>query len=61
MGIPNAYCKKHDEIEPQDHDFYTDGLWVCKKCANERKPKLIEGMKPVDYALKQIKEKYGKK
>jgi len=29
MKTPNAYCKKHDEIEPQDHDFFTDGLWIC--------------------------------
>lgn len=59
MGIPNAYCKKHDEIEPQDWDCQTDGLWVCPCCSRENKPKLVNGMKPLDAALKAIEEKYG--
>jgi Zn finger protein HypA/HybF involved in hydrogenase expression len=54
--MPNAYCKKHDEIEPENHDFFTDGLWVCPKCSKQQ-TKLIDGMKPLDYALKQIQEK----
>lgn len=59
MSIPNAYCKEHDEIEPQSWDFHTDGLWVCPQCS--KKPlKKINGMKSLDYALKQIKEKYEK-
>ena len=62
--IANAYCKKHDEIEPQDHDFHTDGLWVCPKCSREsmkkQVKKLINGMKPLDYALKKIEEEFKK-
>lgn len=58
--ITNAYCKKHDEIEPQNHDFHTDGLWVCPKCSKQQ-TKLIDGMKPLDYALKQIKLERSKK
>ena len=53
MKIPNAYCKKHDEIEPQDHDFYIDGLWTCPKCIT-MPLKHINGLKPLDYALKQL-------
>jgi ribosomal protein L37AE/L43A len=63
MAIANAYCKKHDEIEPNWWDFHTDGLWICPKCSRESMKKattkLIEGMKPLDYALKQIEEKYN--
>jgi hypothetical protein len=62
--MSNAYCKKHDEIEPQDHDFFTDGLWICPQCSRENlrkiSTKLIDGMKPLDYALKKVEEKYGK-
>lgn len=53
--IPNAYCKIHDEIEPQDNTE----LWVCPECSNT-KTKLIEGMKPLDYAIKKIEEKLCK-
>jgi Zn finger protein HypA/HybF involved in hydrogenase expression len=56
MSIPNAYCKEHDEIEPQDHDIQIDGLWVCPRCSKKR-AKLINGMKPLDYALQQIEKK----
>ena len=63
--IANAYCKKHDEIEPENHDFHTDGLWICPECSRENlkkiSTKLIDGMKPLDYALKQIKLERSKK
>jgi hypothetical protein len=58
--MPNAYCKKHDEIEPQDYDFFTDGLWICPQCSQENlrkiSTKLIDGMKPLDYALKKLRK-----
>lgn len=57
--IPNAYCRKHDEIEPQDHDIQTDGLWVCPQCS-KLTVKRINGMKPLDYALQQLEEKLEK-
>lgn len=37
--ISNTYCKKHDELEPQDWQF-TDGLWCCPKCSRESLKKL---------------------
>lgn len=57
--IPNAYCKKHDEIEPQDHDINNDGLWLCSKCS-KMPTKLVDGMKPLDYALKKIEGQFKK-
>ena len=47
MSIPNAYCKKCDEMEPQDFDSQTDGLWVCgcpRKIVN------------IDEAIKKVQE-----
>jgi len=29
--MTNAYCKKHEEIEPEDNT----GIWVCSKCSSE--------------------------
>lgn len=55
MSIPNAYCKKHDEIEPQDHSFEVDGLWTCPKCYTKN------NIKSIDITLKKIKEEYEKK
>ena len=53
--LPNAYCKKHDEIEPQDHDFFTDGLWICPQCSKENmKNKMFEYGKKIDKYLKQL-------
>tara|TARA_R100000951_G_scaffold101420_1_gene92973 strand:- start:38538 stop:38717 length:180 start_codon:yes stop_codon:yes gene_type:complete len=55
-------CKKCGEIEPYHHDIYTDGLWFCK-CLSQKskKVKLIDGKKPLDYALEQINKKLDSK
>lgn len=29
--MSKAYCKKHDEIEPQENE----GFWMCPKCSRE--------------------------
>lgn len=54
--IPNAYCKKHDEIEPQDNT----GFWVCPRCSRESMKKLCkpnkDGIKPLDAALEKIEQ-----
>jgi len=50
MSLPNAYCKKHDEIEPQDNEEF----WVCPKCSQENNKltkRLPCGRKPLDVAL----------
>ena len=62
--ISNAYCKKHDEIEPENHDIHRDGLWLCPKCQREAwnrsyKKYSQDTMKIVDKALADIEKKYG--
>ena len=44
----NAYCKEHDELEPENHD---DILWTCPKCSEES----IKGLN-LDKVMQQIKE-----
>lgn len=61
MSIPNAYCKKHDEIEPQDNEEF----WVCPVCSKEasmkRNKRLPCGRLPLDKALEEIELKMRKK
>ena len=61
MGIPNAYCKKHDEIEPEDNTE----LWVCPKCSRENMKKLSKrdenGKTALDRAIEEIDKKFGGK
>jgi len=60
MSIPNAYCKKHDEIEPQDNEEF----WVCPECSKEHMKKLCkpnaDGVKPLDAALAAIEKRLKK-
>lgn len=30
MTITNAYCKKCKKMEPDNWNFYTQGMWVCE-------------------------------
>tara|TARA_R100000951_G_scaffold112363_1_gene112592 strand:- start:1428 stop:1613 length:186 start_codon:yes stop_codon:yes gene_type:complete len=61
MSIPNAYCKKHDEIEPEDNTE----MWVCPQCSKENMKKLSKrlpcGRLPLDKALADIELKMRKK
>ena len=53
--IPNAHCKKHDEMEPQDND----GFWACPKCSQESIKKIaiaIEDSKELPFWTLPIKE-----
>lgn len=59
--IPNAYCKEHDEIEPQNWDYQIDGLWICPCCSKKNDfltKRLPNGKKPLDAAIEAI---FGKK
>ena len=49
MSIPNAYCKKHDEIEPQDNTEF----WTCPKCPKETKQ--TNRCKTLDVYVKALK------
>lgn len=54
MNSPNAYCKKHDEIEPQDNE----SLWVCPQCSKNNMKRLTvrdeNGKLPLDAALEKM-------
>ena len=58
MKPSNGFCKKHDEIEPENHDLDKDGLWFCPKCTN--KINKINNLKLMDFYLEQIKDKTDK-
>ena len=63
--MSNARCKKHNEIEPQDHDILQDDLWSCPKCSRESMKWLAQpdenGRKPLDVALDEIEKRFGSK
>ena len=61
MRVPNAYCRKHDEVEPQDWDLYRHGLWICPKCSAYNKKGMSKpcGRKPLDSALEKVEKKYN--
>lgn len=56
--IPNASCNECGQIEPQDWDAEVDGLWICQCVQN--KPELIDGKKPIDYAVDKMNSKEQK-
>ena len=60
MKLPNAYCKKHDEIEPQNN---TD-FWTCPKCSNEKMKIYLKkdekGKTALDLALDLLIKNYKK-
>ena len=50
-------CKKCGEIEPYNHDIYVDGLWDCECLTYKtKKVKLINGKKPLDFALENVQK-----
>lgn len=54
MSIPNTQCTKCGDIEPQDHDFNRDGLWMCPQCKTPIKK--IDGKKPLDVFLDKLND-----
>jgi hypothetical protein len=56
MGMSNAYCKKHDEIEPQNWDFNNDGLWICPDCTHKAKPIVVT--KEIETLLRELNSKF---
>lgn len=54
----NSYCKKHDEIEPEDWWDKEDGLWVCPVCVKEYDTKTSIKCEQIDKAIKNIVQKH---
>jgi len=54
--MTNDYCKKHEEIEPEDNT----GIWVCSKCSSEGNKKsyleVIEIIKNIKHEYEEIKD-----
>ncbi len=55
--IPNAYCKEHDEIEPQTNTE----LWVCPKCSAENKTSRSDILKALVAIEAQLQQQLGEK
>ena len=63
--MSGVYCKKHDEIEPYNWDYQTDGLYLCPQCSKESLKKLNirdeNGKTRLDRALEEIEKQFGRK
>lgn len=49
-----AYCKKHDEHEPQDHE---ETWWTCPKCSKESIYGGKTTLKIVDQMMKDLEDR----
>lgn len=50
VKMSNAYCKKHDEIEPENSTEF----WACPKCSKENLKN-----RNLDKTLTEIKKQLG--
>lgn len=56
--MTNAYCKRHQEMEPQQHD---EALWVCQECLkeNEANSRLLQGPKRLDKVIEEMAQTFA--
>lgn len=60
MSMTNAYCKKHDEMEPDDNRAF----WSCPQCSREHMKRLskpnADGVKLLDTVIAAIDKRMKK-